>query len=181
MAHDSAGLDVVPNFRPVMEITSGASGRRCTWSACSTSHADGLNSPAGQAFAQRWGRESGDTDHAARRPSGFGCPNSHSRERRPHLAAHAQHDDVAGQPSHGLDHPRCRFAQQALELLDRLRCRRIDPVHGGAFPFWTFHWAVRCSVPSRRPFDCPFPQNLEAKTMPSDDVGIDEFCGRGDE
>ena len=60
--------------------------------------------------------EARDADDAPRAASQVGGAARHARQRRAHLAAHAEHDDVAVEARERLDDLLGRLAEQRLEV-----------------------------------------------------------------
>src|SRR3972149_4517334 len=83
------GASLVPNFCPAMKTTFAASGSRRTASL--------LAPRLAQRAYGRLGGEARHRDDPAARSAGrpFGGARRHPRERRPHLAARAEHDEVS--------------------------------------------------------------------------------------
>src|SRR5688572_7992548 len=100
-------------------MTLGASGSlsSCCWS--SRSAPDRLDSPAVQArFQIVVSGEASDADDLSAGSGFIAGALGHAGEGRAHLAADAEHDDVAADAPHHLDQARCWLTQKFFDVLD---------------------------------------------------------------
>ena len=91
IAQVSAGSPLAPNFRPAMKTTFGTSGSARPAARSSRSQAM-VSTPCASSFSLQAGlAEAGDADDALAGRGALG----HAGQRRPHLAADAENEDVA--------------------------------------------------------------------------------------